>query len=356
MGSRSVGLERSAVFVISADYEQRTGGYRYDMRLLDELRGRGWAIHEKIAPAGFPNPDASAKTETAALLASLPDGTLVLSDQLVTSVLPEVMAAERDRLRLVPIVHHPLALENDDGVPDAAVAGRERQALACAQRVIVTSATTAAILARDYAVDPARLVVARPGVDRLPIATGSGQGALQLISVGAVVPRKDHGTLVAALAGLRGRPWRLSIVGNTTRAADHAAGLRAQITAARLEGQVTLTGEMEEAPLAALWSRADLYVSASALEGFGMAVAEAVGRGLPVVTTAAGAVAGWLDRRAAVIVDVGDADALRRAIEGLLDMPGRLAALRQGALAARAALPAWNEAGAIVDNALLRLG
>jgi glycosyltransferase involved in cell wall biosynthesis len=176
-----------------------------------------------------------------------------------------------------------------------------------------------------------------------------------LLAIGAVVPRKDHGTLITAMAGLRDRRWRLVIAGNTTRAVDHVAALRHQIAVAGLVDRVDLAGEVDDGELAQLWSAADLFISSSAHEGFGMAVGEAVARGLPVVTTAAGAVAGWLDRRAAIVVEVGDADALRAAIGRLLDDRGHREQLRIAAAQARGDLPSWADAGSIVDRALSRL-
>jgi len=347
---------RQAVFVISADYARFTGGWAYDSRLLTELRGRGWTIPDAVAPAGFPTPDAAAIAATARLLSALPDRTLVLSDQLVVNVLPDIMEAEAERLVLVPIVHHPLALEG--GLAEdvrAAFAQKERRALAAARLVITTSSATADTLAGDYGVPRARMITARPGFDKRPASGGSRRGPSFLLNIGAVVPRKDHGTLIAALSGLRDRDWRLAIVGNTTRAADHVAALRAQIAASGLGDRVDLVGELDQDALGQLWPDVDLFVSSSIHEGFGMAVGEAIGRGVPVVTTEAGAVTEWLDRRAGIVVGVGDPDTLRSAIARVLDEPKYREQLRQGALQARNALPSWAEAGAIVDQALLQL-
>jgi glycosyltransferase involved in cell wall biosynthesis len=142
------------------------------------------------------------------------------------------------------------------------------------------------------------------------------------------------------------------IAGNTTRAAEHVAALRQQIVAAGLADRIELAGEVEDGELDRFWSAADLFVSSSAHEGFGMAVGEAIAHGLPVVTTAAGAVADWLDRRAAIVVGVGDADALRAAIGRLLDDRRCREKLRVGAVQARDDLPSWADAGNIVDRAL----
>ena len=101
----------------------------------------------------------------------------------------------------------------------------ERAALTSVTQVIVTSAQTADILARDYDVPCERIVVARPGCVAAPLARGSDDGIVHLLAVGAVSPRKGYGVLLDALARLRDLPWRLTIAGAPDRNADEAARL-----------------------------------------------------------------------------------------------------------------------------------
>ncbi|HMR32105.1 MAG TPA: glycosyltransferase family 4 protein [Geminicoccaceae bacterium] len=344
---------RSLVFAISADYARATGGWIYNQRLLDGLASLGWLIERLTLPAGFPEPDAAARAETAALVRALPDGTLLLVDQLCISVLPDLAEEQGRRLRLAVIVHHPLALEGD--LPEAAArrAAAERRTLAAATLVLATSQATAEALRWDYAVDPARLVVGPPGIDRHPaVALRDEGGPLPMLNVGAVVPRKDQGLLIEALAGLQDRAWELRIAGDLERSPAHLAGLREQVRKHGLDGRVSFLGALGGAAFEAEWRRARLFVASSRHEGFGMAVAEAVARGLPVVTTTAGAVEGWLDRRAAIMVPVGDVAALREALRRVLDEPGLRRALHDGAVAAAANLPSWQATAATVDSAL----
>ncbi len=344
---------RSLVYAISADYAQLTGGWIYNERLLRELARCGWSIERLVLPAGFPDPGPAACAATAAALRALADGTLVLVDQLCISVLPELAIEQSRRLRLAVIVHHPLALEGDVPAAAARRAEAERRTLGTAALVLATSQTTAAALLRDYGVAPARLIVGPPGIDRrVPAPRGPGDGVIRLLSVGAVVPRKDHGLLLEALAGLADRPWRLRIVGDLERNRPHLAGLRDLLRRHGLEQRVELAGALAGERFEAAWREADLFVAASRHEGYGMAVAEAVARGLPVVTTAAGAIGGWLDHRAAIIVPVGDAARLRQALARAIDEPALRLALRAGALAAADRLPNWKGTAALVDSAL----
>jgi glycosyltransferase involved in cell wall biosynthesis len=73
-------------------------------------------------------------------------------------------------------------------------------------------------------------------------------------------------------------------------------------------------GEVGEAALAELYDRADLFVSPSLFEGYGMVLAEALARGLPIVASTGGAAAETVPDSAALKVPPGDAAVLGRAL------------------------------------------
>ena len=344
-------------FVISADYARSTGGWIYDHRLLQGLAQHGWQIRRTTLPAGFPQPSPQARKRSAAAFKAFADGTVVLVDQLCLGVLPEVARAEGRRLRLVMIVHHPLDLEGYRAAGDRRrFASLEREALQHVAGVITTSPSTARTLTADYGVRGESIVVAAPGVDRQPLARGSGGPVLNLISVGAVVPRKNHGLLIRALADLRGLPWQLTIVGNLTRAADHVSALRGMIATCGLSARIRLAGELPGNELAQLWSGADLYVSASRHEGYGMALAEAFAHGVPLVTTGAGAAGAWIGRRGARIVpDDGGVAPLRASLRKVIGTTALRLALRRGAVSRRRTMPSWEATAAAVDGRLRQL-
>jgi glycosyltransferase involved in cell wall biosynthesis len=339
-------------FVLPGDPETRTGGYEYDRRIVAGLRALGWTVNVHALPGDWPSPSAGDRAEAARRFAALPDGARVLVDGLAFGVLPEVAAAQAARLRMVALVHHPLAEET--GLTPADVrrlADSERTALGAARRVVVTSTPTAATLA-GYGVEPGRCAVVEPGTDAAPQARGSGTAAPVLLTVATLTPRKGHALLIQALAGLADRAWRLECVGSEQRDPATAAALRAQIAACGLADRVILRGETGPEGLAAAYDGADLFVWPSLYEGYGMALAEALAHGVPVVATQVGAARALVGDDAGLLVPPGDVDALRAALARWLDDPRLREQCAAGAARERARLPRWEQACATLAQVL----
>jgi len=338
----------AVAFAIPGPITTRTGGYAYDRRLIAGLRARGLAIHPLAWPDGFPTPTAAELAAAARSLSELPDGRIVIVDGLAYGAIPDLAEAEGRRLRLVALVHHPLALET--GAPSS-LAAAERRALRQATGVIATSETTAETLRREYDVPVERLLVAPPGTDPAPPAARTG---CHILSLGSVTPRKGHDVLVAALSRITDLPWGCTIAGSLARAPDTVAQLRLQIDAAGLADRIALAGEVEDAT--ALYASADLFVLASRHEGFGMAFAEALARGLPVIGTSAGAVPSVVPPEAGALVPPDDPAALAAAIARLLTDPAARDIASAAALRAAARLPRWDATVSAVVELLGRLG
>ena len=191
-------------FAVPGDLATPTGGYAYDRRMIAELGDLGWQIDLLDLVKAWP------LTQRRARLRRLrvPAGRRIVVDGLALGVLPEAAMQLAGRNPLLALVHHPLALEWGLSTEQAdALRLSERAALAAVRGVVVTSAATARLLASDYGVPAERIEVARPGNDPAPLAQGSQHGGtVELLSVGAVVPRKGFEVLIAALATLTDLP------------------------------------------------------------------------------------------------------------------------------------------------------
>ena len=339
-------------FLLPGDPATRTGGYGYDRAIVAGLREAGWVVHLPPLPDTFPWPDAAALAAAEREVAALPDGALVLVDGLAFGALPDLARRHAGRLRWVALVHHPLALESGLGdVQRQALFESERRALACARLVIVTSAATARALA-DYAVPAARVRVVPPGTAPVAAAPRPCNLVPALLCVATLTPRKGHALLLEALAGLRDRPWTLHCAGSTTRDAATTAAVRRLVKQHGLADRVLLHGELDDAALDRLYRQSDAAVLATSFEGYGMALAEGMAHGLPVVSTTAGAIADLVPPSAGLLVPPGDVAALRQALARLLDEPALRARLAAGSRAAGRTLPDWPGAVAAFAAAL----
>ncbi|MFO1425880.1 MAG: glycosyltransferase [Steroidobacteraceae bacterium] len=179
-------------------------------------------------------------------------------------------------------------------------------------------------------------------------------GAVRVLCVATLVPRKGHEVLFRALAALRALPWRLECIGSTTRAPAEAARLGALRRELGLESRIALRGELDEAALEAAWAAADLFVLPTLYEGHGMAVGEAIAHGLPVVASDTGSIAALVGPEAGRLVAPGDVAALATALRALLQDPSALQACSSAAMQRAAALRRWPQAAAEFEQALLR--
>ena len=346
-------MVRRIAFAVPGDLATPTGGYAYDRRMIAELEKLGWTVEVIDLGEGFPWPDDETKATAYRLLLAVPAGQTIVVDGLAYGVLPEAAHDLRPRNPLVALVHHPLALET--GLPAAKardLRASERSALAAVRRVIVTSTATARELTANYAVVADHLTVARPGSDPVPVAIGSNDGIVRLLSVGAVVPRKGFDVLVAALATLGDLSWQLTIAGDRRRDPQTATQLNADITRYELADRIKVLGALPGEILSALYSRADLFVLASRYEGYGMAYAEAIAHGLPVIGTTAGAIPDTVPIGAGVLVAPDDTDSLARALRRTIENPDERQRLAKAAREAAGRLPTWQDSAKIVSRAL----
>ncbi len=344
----------SVVLIVPGSLQTRTGGYGYDRRIVAGLRERGWSVDVRELDASYPYPTPRAHAGAAAALASLPDGALVLADGLAYGAMPDAARANAERLRIVALVHHPLAEESGLDAPTAsALAASEREALRSARHVVVTSRQTAALLPA-YGVAPERITVVEPGTDPAPLARGSQSDVVHLLCVATLTPRKGHAVLLRALDQIAHLPWRLTCVGGAMHT-ETGQQIEAQIASLGFRDRVTLAGEGDDQVLAEAYDAADVFVLPTLYEGYGMVVAEALARGLPVIGTSTGAIADLVGHDAGIVVPPGNDGALAGALELVLqDGPVR-ARLAAGAQRARRGLPTWADAAARMADVLTKV-
>lgn len=334
----AVGPEPVA-FLVPEDVDAPTGGNIYDRRIAAGLGELGWSVDlVRVSRTGGQDSDGRGID---AALARLPDDAVAVVDGLAGHPYPAVLARHADRLSLVSVVH--LLLCDEYGLP-ASEAARlwacERDALRAASAVVVTSAASRRRLVQA-GMGPRAVEVVEPGTDPAPPARGT-DGVHQWLCPAAVTPHKGQATLLQALRLLQDVPWQLRCVGPLDRDPGYATELAAQARQPGLDDRFVLVGARTGPALAEEYDRADLVVLPSRFETYGMVLAEALARGIPVVSTTAGGIPDTVGRGCGMLVPPGDAAALAAALRRWVGDPQLRRDLR-AAVRSRPAPPTWGE-------------
>ncbi|MBP2547691.1 glycosyltransferase involved in cell wall biosynthesis [Neorhizobium galegae] len=334
-------------FLASADYAPLTGGYVYNARLIEALTGQHGAPVPITLDTGFPTVPLHERASLAEHLSALPQNTVILTDHLYLVDLQEVFQAIQNPV--VAIFHH--SLVEEQGGPaqtDPALREREAQAVSRASRILVTSPQTAHYLQQHYGVAEHRIRVAVPG-NRPAVRGTAGKdrshgmaGPRHLLSVGAVIARKRYDYCLDVAAYLPKTGWRWTIVGDPARDPALLRDLQEKALALGLHDRLVFSGDLSHEALETVWQETDLYIAASRFEGYGMAIAEAFRHGVPVITTASGAVATWASGGIIEAPD-DDAKAMAGKITALLENPARLQDQADRAWVFGTTLPTWEE-------------
>lgn len=332
----------SLAFLVPGRLDQLTGGYLFDRKIVEGLRARGRDVSVIELDGRYPAADDTARAAATRALQHLPAGSIAVIDGLALPGFTDCLANEAQRLRLIGFVHHPLSLETGLS-PDQVshYTALEARLWPLLRGLLCSSAHTArAVIAAGIAEH--RVAVATPGTDKPAQVTRRAAGrSLQLLAVGTVTPRKGHLLLIEALASLRELDWRLTCIGSLERDPPTVAALRKAIAAHALDDRIVLAGEQSPALLEVAYRKADLFVLPSYHEGYGMAYAEALAHGLPVIATTAGAIPDTVPASASLLVPPGDVAALRTALRSAFTDANLRARLSIGAAQAAAALPDW---------------
>lgn len=151
------------------------------------------------------------------------------------------------------------------------------------------------------------------GVVRDGARAPAGDGPLEVLAVGRMVPEKGFADLLSA-AALVAAPVRVTLVGDgpeRVRLGEHAGALGVE---------TRFPGRLSPEDLRRAYGRAHVVAQPSHREGFGLVAAEALAGGVPVVATDSGGARDVLDARD--LVPVGDVAALAARLRTVAADPG----------------------------------
>jgi glycosyltransferase involved in cell wall biosynthesis len=213
-----------------------------------------------------------------------------------------------------------------------------RRAALAADQVITVSRSTRSDLLEAYGLDPARVSVVPNGVSSryLEVPEEAGRRARRRLGLpdgyvlfaGTLQPRKNPDVVLEAWRSLPDPVRKRVALVFAGRVGWKSELLRRRIGDAVRAENVRLLTDVPDEDLPGLYAGAELFVSPSSYEGFGLTVLEAMACGVPVVAGDSSSVPEVVGD-AAVLVPPRDVRAVGRAMAELLSSPDRCAALAQ---------------------------
>lgn len=174
---------------------------------------------------------------------------------------------------------------------------RFEQAIRKADRIVAVSEATADQAAEAFGIDRKRIPVAYPGVDTeffrpvapepaREIAARQGVRWRYILALASVSPRRNLETVLRAFSAIAPTipDVALVIAGNRSYSPEYTEKIE-RLAAERAPGRVRFLDYIPEEALPALYSGAELFVSASLFEGFDMPVVEAMACGTPAAVS-----------------------------------------------------------------------
>lgn len=340
--------------LIYGDLTPRSGGYLYDLKLVEHLRGHGHAVDLISLPRRSYLPHLADNLSYSLFdrLRRL-DVELLLQDELNH---PSLFALNR-RLRshisypILSIVHHLRSSEPRPAVLNLVYRLIERRYLRSVDAFIYNSQTTQRVV-EDLLGRPRPNMVARPAGDRLKPRITPAEidrrawrpGPFKLAFLGALIRRKAPHLIVEALAQLPQGEFELHLAGGTEVEAGYVARLKARITRRNLSRFVHLRGHLSDLELAELLAGSHLLVLPSSYEGYGIAYLEGMGFGLPAVGTRAGAAPEIITHtQDGYLIQPGDSTGLAGRLLELHRDRDLLARMGRAARARYRSHPTWEE-------------
>ncbi len=231
---------------------------------------------------------------------------------------------------VVANIHHPLAIDRENALRQARGLGAkvsrllwypwvmQRWVAARVDRIITGSDASAASVAAAFGMPREHIRVIHDGVetDVFRPLPGVEREPNRILFVGNSEDRnKGVYYLLHALRLLRGQvPFHLRLIHH-----PGSKGAERLVQELGLQGRVSFLEDLSRDDLVRQYNRAQLFVSPSLYEGFGLPAAEAMACGTPVVATSAGALTEIVaDGMTGIRVPPGDAEGLATAIRSLL--------------------------------------
>ncbi len=307
--------------LIIGDINTLTGGYIYEKRLVDYLRGAGLEA-DIVSIPNLPYPLHLFTNFWLLFYFAIKKYDLIIEDEMTHPAVWvfNFWAKHVRGMKIIAIVHMLRWIALRGCWDMTLVKFMERQMLRSTNLIIANSNHTSEEIKgmglSDQAID-----VVYPGFDSLQAPQGSSSridDSIRLLFVGNWDPRKGLETLLEALHHSNNPGISLDVVGDDRFYPRYTRRVMKKVLQWGLEGRTRFHGRIERHSLGSFYSNADIFVMPSTYEPFGIVFAEAMSFGLPIIAANAGGIPELVEhRKNGLLVPPNDPFALAQAIAEL---------------------------------------
>ncbi|MAH80281.1 MAG: hypothetical protein CMP39_01150 [Rickettsiales bacterium] len=321
---------KKIIWISPGDPSQRTGGYIYNSKICTGLFENGYLSEMLILDGQWPQ--SFSKVRWDEQLNTISDNEFVVVDGMAWIAFSERQQKDlASRCHVWVLIHHLFDL--DPAFKDKEDVNTDLTSLNWVSGWISTSVLTKDII--NQRLNQNGGVVVQPGIEKSVYI--KNKNYLNLLNIANLTPIKHQDLLLKKLAVLHQYDWTLRIVGSLDRDNEWVEYLIRLTADLGLDKRVSFVGECNQSELETHFDWAGVMVHTPIFESYGMVLSEALSRGIPVISTPAGATH-HLNSKA--IINVAD-NTLEATLSNWFDNRSFRNAAYKDALSLR--FPSWSE-------------
>jgi glycosyltransferase involved in cell wall biosynthesis len=261
------------LFVIPDPESFPSGGNIYNLRLIDEMRDAGKAIFQ-ISEAAKGNNELFEKTDH------------WLLDSLFLNASYQWFWEKYPEKEKMIIFHHLDCLELEDAGASKRCFGTYKRYFEQANSILVTSEFSRKWLC-EHGINPEKVIVKTPQIGwEVSNSNAKTDNKFIGLMVANLIPRKGILPFLKSLSSALSvdLSFEMLIAGSPQLDPKYAQACKKEVkTSPFLSSRIKFLGEIPPAKMPELYERADVFISASSMETFGMALQEAKHFGVPIL-------------------------------------------------------------------------
>ena len=340
-------------FLIPGDIDTLASCYIYDKKIIEGLKNKGHKVALYRLADDFPFPSDKSLKHCQEVVKSIPKSEPIIIDSLAFGIIPSVIKKVSTTNPIIGLIHLPLSADpNYSAYQRTLITSQEMEAFKLATKFIVTSEYTLEVLL-NLGIEKHKINLVIPGIDNFPQKKKYPEIPTKLLSIANLCRSKDHAILVRALTALKDKNWVLDCYGNLDLDREYLADFQSMIRKNHLQNKILIHGTISGQELSDAYLNADLFVHPSEFETYGMALAEALSHGIPVIATTGGGICKTVPAKMGQFFKPSDVYGLQSILEELFENPEVYKKLYTQASTYKDKAQTWTKSIDLFETALL---